>query len=104
MKKFENGKMNDMELENVAGGTHREMVELHSAMTKNPSKLGTHIPGISEITKSHIIDRLKDEYGIEAHIDIGWLGMGIASENNTYKDIKTGKSLTHQEVMKRLGK
>ena len=47
MKKFENGKMNDMELENVAGGTHREMVELHSAMTKNPSGLGTHIPGIS---------------------------------------------------------
>jgi hypothetical protein len=47
---------------------------------------------------------LKDEYGIEAHIDIGWLGLGIASENNTYKDIKTGKSLTHQEVMKRLGK
>ena len=104
MKKFENGKMNDMELENVAGGTHREMVELHSAMAKNPSKLGTHIPGISEITKSHIIDRLKDEYGIEAHIDIGWLGLGIASENNTYKDIKTGKSLTHSEVMKRLGK
>ena len=119
MKKFENGKMSDMELENVAGGTHREMdmelenvaggthremVELHSAITPNPSGLGTHIPGLSEITKQSIIQKLKDKYGIEAHIDIGWLGLGIASENNTYKDIKTGNSLTHSEVMKRLGK
>ncbi len=47
MKKFENGKMSDMELENVAGGTHREMVELHSAITPNPSGLGTYIPGLS---------------------------------------------------------
>lgn len=104
MKKFENGKMSDMELENVAGGTHREMVELHSAMAKNPSGVGPYVPGISEIIKLDVIERLKDEYGIEAHIDIGWLGLGIASENNTYKDIKTGKSLTHKEVMKRLGK
>lgn len=77
---------------------------LHSAITPNPSGLGTHIPGLSEITKQSIIQKLKDKYGIEAHIDIGWLGLGIASENNTYKDIKTGKSLTHSEVMKRLGK
>ena len=103
MKKFENGKMSDMELENVAGGTHREMVELHSAITPNPSGLGTYIPGLSEITKQSIVQKLKDKYGM-AHIDIGWLGLGIASENNTYKDIKTGKSLTHSEVMKRLGK
>jgi hypothetical protein len=104
MEKKLMNKMEDMELENVAGGTHGEMVELHSAITPNPSGLGTYIPGLSEITKQSIIQKLKDKYGIEAHIDIGWLGLGIASENNTYKDIKTGKSLTHSEVMKRLGK
>lgn len=90
--------------DNTGTASCREMVELHSAMAKNPSGVGPYVPGISEIIKLDVIERLKDEHGIEAHIDIGWLGLGIASENNTYKDIKTGKSLTHKEVMKRLGK
>ena len=101
--------MMDDELNNVAGGTHTEMVQLYSAISEkigklgSGSKFGAYIPGLSEIPKSIVIDTLKNKYDIEAHIDIGWLGLGIASEKNTYKDIKTGKSLTHQEVMKRIG-
>ena len=61
-KKFMN-KMDDMELDKVAGGTHRK--------TPNDAGLGTLPAGLSE--------------------------MGIASENNTNKDIKTVKSLTHSQ-------
>ncbi|MBR2214875.1 MAG: hypothetical protein IJ849_03835 [Selenomonadaceae bacterium] len=107
MEKIENAKMEEQELEQVAGGTLTEMVELFRVFEsrghgKNKNTIGVYLPGFNEIAKSDIKSRLKNDYGIEANIDIGWLGVGIASENNMYKDIKTGKALTHQEVMQRI--
>ena len=107
MEKIENSKMSDMEMENVTGGTHAEMVELYRVFEskksgKHKNSIGVYLPGFNEIAKDGIKKRLRNDYGIEAHIDIGWLGMGISSECNTYKDIKTGRSMTHQEVMQRI--
>ena len=40
---------------------------------------------------------LKDCYGIDAYISIGWLGTGFRESGNRYS--KDGKSLSHSEVL-----
>ena len=40
---------------------------------------------------------LKDCYGIDAYISIGWGGSDFRSSGNTYS--KNGKGLSHQEVL-----
>ena len=95
--------LSDDELENVAGGTVNELEDLTRAFIDNSTlnivgALETHIPGANKILANTIEKGLKD-MGIEAHISIGFLGTGLASDPNTYKDMSTGKSLTHQEVV-----
>ena len=39
---------------------------------------------------------------IDADISLGFAGTGIGSDPNTYIDMKTGKRLTHAEVIDRI--
>ena len=63
-----------------------------------------HVPGVNHLMAKEITRLLKDKMGIEANIDLGWGGLGIGSKSNTYKEIATGKSLSHEEVLNRIGK
>ena len=104
-----NAAMNDKELDNVAGGYLCELQDLYTEIYKSTHNnvspggdevLMSMLPALSEWTKSDVKSYLKEKYNIEANIDIGWLGLGWSSEANTYKDLKTGKSLAHWEVIK----
>ena len=103
--------MSDEELDNVAGGTLGQMQDLMSAIVEVESGssglgdfaagAGCFLPGMNEIEKS-IVKKALSMIGIDAKIDIGWLGYGICSEDNVYTDKKTGKSLSHEEVLSRI--
>jgi len=110
-KKFADEAMSDEELDNVAGGTLSQMQDLVSAIVKVKSGssvlgdmmngAGCFLPGFNEINKSYVKETLS-RIGIDAQIDIGWLGYGICSEDNVYTDKRTGKSLSHEEVLSRI--
>lgn len=62
-----------------------------------------HFPGANYGTAELIEEVLDSALGIDADIDLGFLGTGINSKPNKYIDKATGKSLTHQEVLARIG-
>jgi hypothetical protein len=45
---------------------------------------------------------LEKVWGIDAHINLGFCGTGIASVNNTYIDKRTGDYISHSDVVARL--
>ena len=109
MKKiFEEEMMNAEELENVSGGTVGELEQIVRTFFKNSDfkdSLGatsTHLPGASILTAEYIESFMSNEMGIDANISVGVGGTGICSKKNTYRDIKTGKFLSHNEVLKRV--
>lgn len=96
-----NTKINLDELNAVAGGTVKELEELVEACGAMAS-FQTHIPISNKADASYVKDYLRDKIGIEANISIGILGTGLRSKHNTYKDIYTGRSMTHKEVLERI--
>ncbi len=92
--------MNLNQMENVNGATSTELSELIEACS------GSHISGLngftagipacSRIAKPLLVNLLKN-LDIQASFSTGFMGLGAAP--NTYKDLKTGRSLTHQEVI-----
>ena len=110
-KILEDAAMSDEELDNVAGGTLGQMQDLYSAIVEvetGSSELGYFaagascvLPGMNEINKS-MVKKTLSMIGIDAKIDIGWLGYGICSEDNVYTDKKTGKNISHEEVLSRI--
>ena len=96
-------KMNEMELNEVAGGTVKELEELVEACNSLAS-FQTHIPLSNIVDAGYIRDFLRDKMGIEANISLGFCGTGIGSKHNTYKDMYNGRSYTHEEVLQRIRK
>ena len=99
-------RINDIELDNVVGGTVGELDGLVSACAKNPvlkalSGAGSHVPWANKGVAKLVTLQL-DNIGIKADIDLGWGGTGINSKHNTYIEKSTGKSLSQIEVEKRL--
>ena len=97
-------KMTDEELEQVAGGEVRELRDLAMEIVEGPfgkgfAEFSMHIPGANIPFAYEVEKALEDNYGIEADISVGFGGTGIASVKNTYKNILTGKTMTHREVM-----
>ena len=97
-------KMSEAEMEAVVGGTVTQLDELVSACAKNPvvkhmAGLGSHVPGASNLTAKKMEDLL-GMLGVKADISVGFCGTGINSKNNTYFDTRTGRSMTHSEVVK----
>ena len=95
-------------LEIVSGGTVTELDELISAIEGNGflgdfcGKLGGHLPCANGLVAALIKEVLEDSLGIRANISLGFGGTGLGSDPNTYLDLKTGKSLTHAEVISRI--
>ena len=99
--------MNAEELEQVSGGTVGELEDLTKAIVSNPTlkflgKAGAHVPGANRLVADAVEGVLKDQLNIDADISLGLFGTGAASSKNTYRDIKTGKFLSHNEVLKRV--
>ena len=100
--------LTDDELDQVAGGTVREYEEICSAMANNPIlksilETGSHVPISNQVDKVLIEDVLKVEMGIKADISLGFLGTGLGSDPNTYKDLRNGgQSMTHAQVINRI--
>ena len=104
-KNFE--KMNDSELDIVVGGTVVQLEQLVRTFLKNctcrdyMTGISTHIPVGNIATAEYIESFMKENMHIDANISIGVGGTGILSKQNTYRDTKTGKLLSHEEVLKR---
>ena len=96
-----NAKLNQNELNQVAGGTIKELEELVEACGAMAT-FQTHVPISNKADAAYVKDYLRDKIGIEANISIGVVGTGLFSKHNTYKDIYTGRSLTHKEVLERI--
>ena len=99
--------VHDEELNKICGGTVKELEQLVSALSENPtlSKMGgfcTHIPGSNQAVAATIGVFLEAELGIHAYIDLGYAGLGIGSGHNAYIENSTGNHLTHAEVVQRI--
>jgi hypothetical protein len=98
---MENKAMTLEQLEQVAGGHQQEIAVLMDAFGMS---YGLTMVDFSQ-TAAEIKKRLKDEFGIDAVLfgchnkHAQGLYIGHADEKNTYKDIQTGRSMTHKEVM-----
>ena len=97
---MELNKMNNEELNMVAGGTVKEFEEILSAFSDNPvvkgaAALDAHTPGANTLA-ARLIKKELLKMGLEAEIDLGWGGTGIGSEHNKYR--LNGKSISHKEA------
>ena len=108
-------KVEDFELNNVVGGTVKETGELwdaidtytgfagdvFSALRNNMEILGfAGCVGKSAamLAMAPLMEKtLKEAFGIDAYISVGWGGTGFRSTNNRYS--LNGKSLSQQEVV-----
>ena len=106
LKEMKAKKLNDAALEQVAGGTVKEYEEIVSAFANNEYLkkavgLSVHVPG-ANMTTVDFVKGVLGEMNISAEIDLGWLGTGLGSENNKYTDRRTGRSMTHKQVLSRI--
>ena len=107
-KIFANEILIDEEMEKVSGGTVTELEQIMKTFFKNSnckdyvSGMSTHFPGASILTAEYIESFMSNNMKIDAKISVGIGGTGINSKNNTYRDMKTGKYLSHEEVLKRV--
>lgn len=96
------------ELEIVSGGTVTEFDELISAIEGSGvfgdicGAVGGHLPGTNKLLAALVKEVLEDSLGIRANISLGFGGTGLGSDPNTYVDLRTGKNLSHAEVISRI--
>ncbi|MBP3780894.1 MAG: hypothetical protein ILA30_04450 [Selenomonas sp.] len=90
-KKFANSKLNDQELEGVAGGTYLQSMEVAMVMDKAGYK--NMLNDIGGVNFDNMRTALKD-MGFESHDKGGLI------KDNTYTQISTGKELSQAELMK----
>ena len=91
------------QLENVSGGTVKEYGELLDALESSyiVNGVATHVPLINHATAADLENTLR-AYDVDADISLGFAGLGICSDPNTYRDSVTGETLTHEQVLNRL--
>ena len=104
-------KMNDVELDVVAGGTLTEVNQLADAFARKSGMLGGIVADIHTklndksglagpaniLLRNAVGDGLK-ELGISHDLSVGFLGTGGGSKANTYSC--GGKHISHEEVLK----
>ena len=100
MNTMELNKMNNEDLNMVAGGTVKEFDELLSSVSDNPivrgaAKLDSHAP-VANVYIARVIENELHKIGLEAYIDLGFAGTGIGSGHNKYT--LNGKSISHKEA------
>ena len=107
-KEITKKELNEEQLNNVSGGTVAELEELANVVYRGeeyarPVYLGTtHVPVGNIVIASELAEDLEKVWGIDAHINLGFCGTGIASVNNTYIDRQTGDYISHSDVVARL--
>jgi hypothetical protein len=84
------------DLEQVAGGTQTETKQLLNELRSSAfaAKFGSEWSYWGSGDLKWLADM-----GIEAKTSTGFLGTGIGSVNNTYRDKATGVWITHDEVI-----
>jgi hypothetical protein len=82
------------ELDNVAGGTLREVNQLAAAFRE--SKVSGHR---RLFWAGESLEATLDKIGIVTRTSEGFCGIGAGSVNNTYKEKSTGKMILHEEVI-----
>ena len=97
----------DEELNAVSGGTVAELKDLSVAIVHNSTlkflgKANAHVPGANRLVADAVEGILKDQLNIDANISLGLFGTGAGSAKNTYRDMKTGQYITHQDVLDRI--
>ena len=103
------------QLDNVAGGTVAEFTDIWAAIEKKAGTIGSVDEGLRKIldmlpggnigtaawrnVAAPLAEKaLKDCFGINANISIGWLGTGFRESGNTYS--KGVQGLSHSQVLK----
>ncbi len=105
---LKNEVMSFEELEKVAGGTVGELEDLVVAILdkypgmKELSVVAVHTPGGNRLVADEVEKILKRDLNIDADISLGVGGTGLWSRSNYYRDISSGKRLSHGEVLKRI--
>lgn len=106
------------ELDQIAGGTVAEFNEIWSALEKKAGTVGAVSEGLRKVldmmpggnvgsaawrnVAAPLAEKaLKDVFGINSYISIGWLGTGFRESGNTYS--KNGKGLSHNQVLQIIG-
>jgi hypothetical protein len=111
---LENKKLNDFELDFVAGGTLTQVNELADAFAKKGGTFGeivgevhsalsskTGVVGPLNILLREAVGKGLDQLGISHDLSVGALGTGFMSKANKYS--YNGKSISHDEVLKMIG-
>lgn len=107
--KLQNEVLTMESLDRISGGTVGELKDLTKAILSNSnlqklSSFETHIPGVNRALANAVEKILKENLHIDADISLGFLGTGVGSKKNTYKDMTNGRYISHQEVLNRLSK
>ena len=95
--------MSDEELDQVAGGTIREFNQIIRTISSNTALINKFKDALEEIPSKNLtlenmakpVAKILGEIGIDAAIN-------LSSDANSYKDIKTGKTLSHDAILSRI--
>ncbi len=100
----DNAKLNLNALNQVSGGTIKELEGLIKAYGKDILEGFGPYSGISNtnIVKAEVMEGILDKMGISADISVGWRGTGFRQRKNTYFDNTANRNLTQTEVETRL--
>ena len=101
-----NAKLNQNELNQVAGGTVKELEGLVEACFDNSFLKkcfggGVHVP-TAAIATAYKMEDLLNDMGISADISVGIGGTGAFSNHNKYYDRVQNRKLSQSEVEDRL--
>ena len=112
---LENKKLNDFELDCVAGGTLAEVNQLADAFAKkgggfcevvadihNALSGQSGIAGPVNILLREAVGKGLNQLGISHDLSVGVLGTGFMSKSNKYS--YNGRSISHDEVLKMIDK
>ena len=108
---LENKKLNDFELDFVAGGTLTQVNELADAFAKKGGTFGevvaeihsalngkSGLAGPVNILLREAVGKGLSQLGISHDLSVGALGTGFMSKDNKYS--YNGKSISHADVLK----
>lgn len=96
-------KLNEMEMDNVVGGTRAELADLIDTISISGAlgsiaQCGAYVPGANSTAKK-LVSTILEGMGIDANINLGWGDTGIREKANTYYCRASGKSMTHGQVL-----
>lgn len=113
-KIFTNELLTDTQLDFINGGTVAEFNDIWNALEKKAGVAGDISNALRKIldmvpgggigtaawrnVAAPLAEKaLKDCFGINSYISIGWLGTGFRESNNSYS--RNGQGLSHQDVL-----